>query len=446
MALAFCQSLSFYCGTFMTRNFPTVKLIDIIAKHICRVCGCLFIVHCIFLATNAAHAVSLTDYKLMVGDVVEFDYLDDLELPRQLPIGAGGKIQVPILGSVVVSGMTVDEAIDTIRKQLIDRKLLNNPMFTLSVFTYRPIYVIGDVKVPGLVPFHANMTVEQAISLAGGPPTTGETAANRIEARAQLEGDLYGTDSDITRQAVWIARLTAELAGRDKIDPTDLPSKAQPYLEKAALEELISVENRILEADKTAISSQKSILAANIAATKNQLQLFDKLAENQKITIASTADMLSRSDKLLKSGLKTAGDLADIQRQYTSDQGRLLQILADKGNAVLRNSTLEQQLATLEDGWKKDTLVALQDRSAALLLLIARRRATEEQLYLVTNWAAIEQKNDQQAVMNYKIRSRPGEAAGDISAKANTELLPGDVLVVSIERPQLENPKATTTP
>jgi polysaccharide biosynthesis/export protein ExoF len=429
----------------MTRKIPMVKFVGIIAKYICRLCACLIVVHWIFLATTAAHAVSLTDYKLMVGDVVEFDYLDDLELPRQLPVGAGGKIQVPILGSIVVSGMNVDEAIDAIRQQLIDRKLLNNPMLTLSVFTYRPIYVIGDVKVPGMVPFHANMTVEQAISLAGGAPTTGETAANRIEARAQLEGDLYGTDSDITRQAVWIARLTGELAGKDKIDSADLPSKAQPYLEKAALEELIAVENRILEADKTSISSQRSILAANIAATKDQLELFDKLAENQKITIASTADMLSRSDKLLKSGLKTAGDRADIQRQYTSDEGRLLQILADKGNAVLRNSTLEQQLATLEDGWKKDTLVALQDRSAALLLLIAKRRATEEQLYLVTNWAAIEQKNDQQAIMHYKIRSRPGETAGDISAEANTELVPGDVLVVSIERPKLEAPKTATT-
>lgn len=408
-------------------------------------CASVLFVLCINLVATA-HADPFTDYKLTVGDVVEFDYLDDSESPRQLPIGAGGKIQVPILGSIVVSGMNIDEATEAIRHQLLDRKLLNNPLFTLSVSTYRPIYVIGDVKTPGVVPFHVNITVEQAIGLAGGWPTSGAADASRIEARSRLQGDLYGTDSDITRQAVWIGRLTAELADRAKVELADLPAKATPYLDKAVIDGLIGVENRILEADKTAISAQKSILTASIAATKNQLELFDQLAENQKSTIDTTEGILERSDKLLKAGLKTAGEMADIQRQLTSDQGRLLQILADKGNAVLRSATLEQQLATLQDGWKKDTLIALQDRSAALLLLIAKRRATEEQLDLVTNWAAIEQTNAQLAVMNYKIRSRSDDANADIKAEANTELLPGDVLIVSIQRPELQKSKTTALP
>lgn len=430
----------------MIIRFPLGNHIGICLRQLRSLGAGILVLLWFTLAATATHADPMADYKLSAGDVLEFDYLDDLELPRQLIIGAGGKIQVPILGNIGVSGMTIDKATEAIRQQLIDRQLLNNPSFTLSVFTYRPVYVIGDVKTPGAVLFHLNITVEQAIGLAGGPPSIASTTESRIAARAQLQGDIYGTDSDITRQAVWIARLTAELNGHDKIARSDLPAKAQPFLDNVSIDELMVVENRILEADRTAIGSQKSILTANIAATRNQLELFDKLAENQKSTINSTQGMLSRSDKLLKSGLKTAGDLADIQRQLTSDQGRLLQILADKGNAVLRNSTLEQQLATLEDGWKKDTLIALQDRSAALLLLIAKRRATEEQLYLVTNWAAVEQKDAQQAIMSYKIRSRSGDQASDLVVSANTELLPGDVLIVSINRPQPGSSKTTALP
>jgi polysaccharide biosynthesis/export protein ExoF len=405
-------------------------------------------IFCLFMigATSYAMSANLPDYKLSVGDVLEFDYLDDLELPRQLTIGFNGKIQVPILGTVAVAGLTIDEATELVRTQLIERKLLNSPAFTMSVFTYRPIYVIGDVKSPGTFPFHAELTVEQSVGLAGGLLAVVSTTESRISARAQLQGDLYGTDSDITRQAVWAARLEAELDGRKTISLADIPAKAKPYLESSSTDEFIEVENRILEADITALESQKSILTANISATENQLQLFDKLAKNQETAVKFTQDERARVDKLVKSGLKTANDLSDIQRQLTVDEGRLLQILADKGNAVLRGATLKQQLAAIEDGGRKDMLTGLQERNAALMLLLAKRRATEEQLYLVTNWASVEAENTQQSVIHYKIRARSNEGSGDQIVSANSKLLPGDVLIVSIERPAPSLAKTTASP
>jgi polysaccharide biosynthesis/export protein ExoF len=423
-----------YMRTFLRCLVPT-------RKNILLVC-------CTLLMATAfnANAATLPDYKLSVGDVLEFDYLDDLELPRQLAIGFGGKVQVPILGAVQVSGLTLDEAIETIRKQLVDRKLLNDPAFTLSVFTYRPVYVIGDVRNPGMFPFHANLTVEQSVGLAGGLLSVQSSAESRIVARSQLQGELYGTDSEITRQAVWAARLTAELDGRERIALSDLPAKSKPYLETSSVDEFMVVENKILAADIAALVSQRSTLSTNILATKNQLELFDKIAKNQEIAVKFTQDERNRVDKLLKSGLKTANDMTDVQRQLTIDDGRLLQILADKGNAVLRNATLEQQLAALEDGWKKDALIALQERNAALQLLLAKRRATEEQLYLVTNWAAVEAENSKQSVIHYKVRSRTEGQKDDLIVSANDQLFPGDVLIVSVEQPEPTSSKTTSLP
>jgi polysaccharide biosynthesis/export protein ExoF len=411
------------------------------SKNIMFACCALFVA-----TVLNANAATLPDYKLSVGDVLEFDYLDDVELPRQLAIGFGGKVQVPILGAVDVSGLTLDEAIEKIRGQLVDRKLLKDPAFTLSVFSYRPVYVIGDVRNPGAYPFHANLTVEQSIGLAGGLLAVQSSAESRIVARSQLQGELYGTDSEITRQAVWAARLTAELDGRDRIALADMPAKLKPYLETSSVDEFIAVENKILAADIAALVSQRSTLSANILATKNQLELFDKIAKNQETAVKFTQAERDRVDKLLKSGLKTANDMTDVQRQLTIDDGRLLQILADKGNAVLRNATLEQQLAALEDGWKKDALIALQERNAALKLLLAKRRATEEQLYLVTNWAAVEVENEQQSVIHYKIRSRTEGQKDDLMVSASAQLFPGDVLIVAMERPEPTNSKTTSLP
>ena len=398
------------------------------------------------VATGAATAATISDYTLTVGDVLEFDFLDDQELPLQLTVGTGGKIQVPLLGAVKVSGATLDEAITTIKKQLVDRELLIDPKIALSVSIYRPVFVIGDVKNPGTFPYHAQLTVEQSVGLAGGLLSVVSSAESQIIARSKLQGELNSTDSEIAREAVWAARLVAQLDGRNRITIDDLPDETKPYLKKPSIDEFIAVENRILDADLADAASQKSILSSNISATTNQLEVFDKLAQNQQVAIKFTQDELNRVNKLLKAGLKTANDLADIQRQLTVDEGRLLQILADRGGAVLRTATLEQQLATLEDGRKKDALIALQERNAALTKLLANRSATEEQLYLITNWASAEAETDRQSVIHYKIRARNGEQAGDQVISANSELLPGDVLIVSIERPDPTKSTAATSP
>ena len=159
------------------------------------------------MAANTATAATISDYILTIGDVLEFDFLDDPELPLQLTVGFRGKIQVPLLGAVKVSGATLDKAIATIKKELVDRQLLINPKIALSVSLYRPVFVIGDVRSPGSFPYHAQLTVEQAVGLAGGLLTVESSTENRIVARSRLQGELNGTDSEIAREAVWAARL-----------------------------------------------------------------------------------------------------------------------------------------------------------------------------------------------------------------------------------------------
>jgi exopolysaccharide production protein ExoF len=391
----------------------------------------------LWVAVGTATAATISDYTLTIGDVLEFDFLDDAELPVQLTVGFGGRIQVPLLGAVKVSGTTIDEAITTIKKQLIDRELFVDPKIALSVSVYRPVFVIGDVRNPGSFPYHAQLTVEQSVGLAGGLLSVESGTESRIIARSKLQGELNGTDSEIAREAVWATRLVAQLDGRDHITFEDLPSETKPYLKKPSIDAFIAIENKILDADLSDAASQKSILSSNISATANQLELFDKLAQNQQAAIKFTQDERDRVNKLLKAGLKTANDLADIQRQLTQDEGRLLQILADRGDAVLRTATLKQQLATLEDGRKRDALIALQERNAMITRLLANRSATEEQLYLAINWASVEAESSRQSVIHYKIRARGGEQTGDQVISANNELLPGDVLIVSIEQPDL---------
>ncbi|MCP4710375.1 MAG: polysaccharide export protein, partial [Planctomycetes bacterium] len=45
---------------------------------------------------------------------------------------------------------------------------LKNPRVSIEVLNYRPFYIIGEVKKPGSYPYVADMSVVNAIALAGG--------------------------------------------------------------------------------------------------------------------------------------------------------------------------------------------------------------------------------------------------------------------------------------
>ena len=45
---------------------------------------------------------------------------------------------------------------------------LKKPNVTVSITEYRPFYINGEVKRPGSYPYKKNLTVEKAVSLAGG--------------------------------------------------------------------------------------------------------------------------------------------------------------------------------------------------------------------------------------------------------------------------------------
>ena len=120
---------------------------------------------------DVAFAADDDHYQLAVGDVLEFDFMDDEELPRQLTIADDGTVQAPLLGSVKVVGMPVPQAYAELRRLYIERQLFVDPRIALSVVSFRPVFVLGDVKTPGSFNYRPGLTVEKAIGLAGGLST-----------------------------------------------------------------------------------------------------------------------------------------------------------------------------------------------------------------------------------------------------------------------------------
>ena len=109
----------------------------------------------------------LSGYRLGAGDLISINVYDEDDLSLEVRIGLSGQISYPLLGDVVVSGLT---------PKLLEEKLTSGlkgpyliaPSVNVSIIEYRPFYVIGEVKKPGSYPFHPGLTVDKAISISGG--------------------------------------------------------------------------------------------------------------------------------------------------------------------------------------------------------------------------------------------------------------------------------------
>lgn len=116
-------------------------------------------------------------YKLASGDYVKVDVLGEPELTLKVLIDPAGAINYPFLGRVQAAGLTVGQLEQRIYAGLKSGFLVN-PDVRVAVAEYRPIYVSGQVRQAGAYPYTLGLTVDKALTLAGGMTTFG--SANRI--------------------------------------------------------------------------------------------------------------------------------------------------------------------------------------------------------------------------------------------------------------------------
>lgn len=121
----------------------------------------------LFLVASAATQAA-TDDALKFGDVISLSLAGEDALNASFAIDRDGKIQLPEVGAVTISGLTLTEASLTIRQAL---SAVYRDLDRLAVtLTERRllITVLGYVKTPGTYKLPNDANVQTAIAAAGG--------------------------------------------------------------------------------------------------------------------------------------------------------------------------------------------------------------------------------------------------------------------------------------
>lgn len=107
------------------------------------------------------------DYRLGASDRVRIIVFGQPTLTGEYTLDGNGVLAFPLIGNVDANGMTTSQLQQTIASRL-DPDFLRNPSVSAEVITRRPFYVIGEVQKPGNYPYVTDMTVLQAVAMAGG--------------------------------------------------------------------------------------------------------------------------------------------------------------------------------------------------------------------------------------------------------------------------------------
>lgn len=126
-----------------------------------------------------ATAVSVVDssYRGRVGDTVNVTVFDEPELTVTARVDENGQIQCALIGRVEVRGLTATEASERIAKEYRNGYLVNPEVRVViaevagELVSGKTITILGQVASPGRreIPSDQNLTVLQALGLAGGP-------------------------------------------------------------------------------------------------------------------------------------------------------------------------------------------------------------------------------------------------------------------------------------
>jgi polysaccharide export outer membrane protein len=110
----------------------------------------------------------MPEHTLSPGDVFEIRFAFSPDLNDRVTVGEDGTVSPKFVGSVIVGGLSVPEA--TARLKPLYAKRIRDPELSLTVRLYAPevFWVDGDVARPGIIRSALPLTLQRAVTQAGG--------------------------------------------------------------------------------------------------------------------------------------------------------------------------------------------------------------------------------------------------------------------------------------
>ena len=143
-----------------------------------------------------------TEVRLSPGDELDIRFFYTPELNTVQTIRPDGKIALQLIGEVMAQGMTPNQLKEELLKKYSKHLLQIDVTVIVKSYSNRVVYVGGQVNRPGAVPFTPQMTVLEALMLAGGVRIIGATIRSKYRTVMLIrnqDGKWIGVELDLEK-------------------------------------------------------------------------------------------------------------------------------------------------------------------------------------------------------------------------------------------------------
>jgi polysaccharide biosynthesis/export protein len=319
------------------------------------------------------------EYRLAPGDVLRVMIVGNRELTLDVPIEMDGFAWFPLVGPIVAGGETLHDVRSRTAEAYVSMSLsrpvvagsdlsefLVESQVYVTVASYRPIYITGDVGTVHEIPYRTGMTIRHLLALASSaPPSVNSSQATpgEVEAAATALAHEY---AQIWRQKSFLGTVKTE--DYDRIFVT----------RGTAFDELVAVEQAILDETRADIEVQKQQLRDEVARVKGRIAVLTGQKDNEAEGMALDEKDLATVQDLFNRNLVPASRLTEVRRSTLVTASRLFQIEVALESARGQAATLETDILAVDSNararaWADlgDAITRVQQRKADLESLLS---------------------------------------------------------------------------
>jgi polysaccharide biosynthesis/export protein ExoF len=371
--------------------------------------------------------IKVFDWRTGQGEAYQWQALNG-----EFVVGSDGMLSLPLLGDVQASDATASGLAKSIGEKLQSRiGLAQRPEASVQVIKYRPFYVMGAVERQGEYEYRPDLSVLQAVSIAGGlqRASAGGDAIGLERQALEGRGDLRALTVERTELAI----RQAEVGGGAFVLPPDLAArKDEPAVARALREEMALFDTRresvasqtetlkqsctLLEKQLTALAAKDASLAHQLSVTKQELDQISGLVSSglavlpRKLAIEENAAQYesSRLDVQLAT-LRAQQDLAKATRDIAELRAK------ERNDALVEAAQVRARLGEIGQKLETDRSLVYQAEVRAPATLAATAPGRPVPTFSVVR----------------KVEGRPVT----LEVEDSDAVLPGDVVRVDLTEP-----------
>jgi polysaccharide export outer membrane protein len=374
-----------------------------------------------------------TAIRVMPGDRLAVTVFSQTDLSGTFQVDGDGNIDLPLIGRVPVTQLTVKECETKIELRLADGYVLR-PAVSVKFAEFRPVFIVGDVKTPGSFPFRFGASALSAIAQAGG---YGVAEAAVTGAMADfLLADERVRILDMTKQTLGIRKARLE-AQRDNLPSYQVPALPREYEKDRQIAVVVEAERELMESQIYNLEQEIDLFSKQKPRLEDAALAVAQQIEAEKRQFALVQSQLKDFEKLQSMGLARRTTEVALQREQATLDSNISRYRSEIARLTVSIGEIDIKIHDAKLAYNRRILGDLQDVRTKLqdteILIPGAREVRELRLQQTGNATTADpMRPTHRIVINRIVDGRPML----IPSLETSILEPGDIVEVKRLRPQ----------